>query len=125
MVELDVPSNIWPRFHVYLLKRDPGNPLPSQIFRDSQPPPIINSEGDEVQVIDKILSAEKRRRGRGFRREVLVKWKQFEEPNWELRENLEETEALDIFEKEFGPGDGVGEDVGGRTGITGKRQKFR
>ncbi|KAI0991090.1 hypothetical protein K3495_g17097, partial [Podosphaera aphanis] len=105
-------------------KRDPQNPLPSQILRDMQPPPLLNSQGEEEQVVEKILRAEKRRQGRNFRREVLVKWKQFEEPNWELRDNLEDTEALDIFESQFGKGDGVGEDVGARTGTTGKRKKL-
>ncbi|KAI1004615.1 hypothetical protein K3495_g3595 [Podosphaera aphanis] len=81
VVELDVPSNIWPRFHVELLKRDPQNPLPSQISRDRQPPPIINAEGEPEQVVEKILRAEKRPRGQGFRREVLVNWEQVEEPN--------------------------------------------
>ncbi|KAI0994190.1 hypothetical protein K3495_g13992, partial [Podosphaera aphanis] len=58
-------------------------------------------------------------------REVLVKWKQFEEPNWEPRYNLEDTEALDIFESIYGKDDNVGEDVGARTGTTGKRHKMR
>lgn len=71
-------------------------------------------------MVEKILGAEKRRRGRGFRREVLVKWKQYEEPNWEPRKNLEETEALDIFESKYGKGDSVGEQAGARTGSTGK-----
>ncbi|KAI1000300.1 hypothetical protein K3495_g7895 [Podosphaera aphanis] len=123
VVELDVPSCIWPRFHVDLLKRDPQNPLPSQILSDKQPPPLVNVNGENEQVVEKIMRAEKRRRGRGYRREVLVKWRDFEEPNWELRENLEQTEALDNFENKYGTGDGVGEDVGARVGATGKRLK--
>ncbi|KAI0991907.1 hypothetical protein K3495_g16280, partial [Podosphaera aphanis] len=125
VVELDVPSNIYPRFHVELLKRDPQNPLPSQISTDRQPPPIINAEGEPEQVVEKILRAEKRPRGRGFRREVLVKWEQIEEPNWEPRASLEETEALDIFEAKFGTGDNVGENVGARTGRSGKKIKTK
>lgn len=122
VVELDVPSKIWPRFHVDLLKRDPHDPLPSQISKDMQPPPMINDDGEEEQVVDKILRAEKRRRGRGFRREVLVKWKQFEEPNWEPRSNLEDTLALDIFEGKYGTSDNVGEEAGARTG---SKPKFK
>ncbi|KAI0991436.1 hypothetical protein K3495_g16751, partial [Podosphaera aphanis] len=125
VVELDVPSGIWPKFHVDLLKRDPQNPLPSQNLRDMQPPPLLNSLGEEEQVVERILRAEKKRRGRCFTRQVLVKWKQFEEPNWEPRDNLEETEALDIFESKYGKGDNVGEDVGARTGSTGKRHKIK
>lgn len=116
VVELDVPSGIWPKFHVNLIKRDPANSLPSQISRDSQPPPLINDDGEEEQIVEKILRAEKRKRGRGFRREVLVKWKHFEEPNWEPRYNLDDTEALDIFESKYGKGDNVGENTGARTG---------
>ncbi|KAI0993985.1 hypothetical protein K3495_g14199 [Podosphaera aphanis] len=123
VVELDVPSGIYPRFHVDLLKRDPHNPLPSQRLRDNQPPPLISTEGEEGQFVEQILRAEKRPRGRGFRREVLVKWDQFEEPNWEPRESLEETEALDVFESKYGLGDDVGEDVGARTRKIGKRRK--
>ena len=58
VVELDVPSGIWPRFHVDLLKRDPCDPLPSQILGDLQPPPLINADGEEEQIVEKILRAE-------------------------------------------------------------------
>ena len=116
VVELDVPSGIWPKFHVELLKRDPQNPLPSQISKDKQPPPLVNSDGMEEQYVERIIRAEKRRRGRGHHRLLLVKWKGFEEPNWEPRENLENTEALDIFEAKYGIDDNVGENIGARTG---------
>ncbi|POS82018.1 hypothetical protein EPUL_006383, partial [Erysiphe pulchra] len=99
-----------------LLKRDPQNPLPSQLSEDTQPPPIINTDGEQEKVVEKILRAEKRKRGRGFRRDVLVKWVQFKEPNWEPRESLEDTQALDFFENKFGAGDDVGEAIGARTG---------
>ena len=47
VVELDVPSRIWPRFHVQLLKRASEDPLPSQILDDSQHPPVFpNGESD-------------------------------------------------------------------------------
>ncbi|KHJ30468.1 hypothetical protein EV44_g3279 [Erysiphe necator] len=90
--------------------------LQLEIHADMQPPQLINSDGEEEQVVEKILSAENKRRGRCFRREVLVKWKKFEEPNWEARDKLEETEALDIFEPKYEKGDGVGEDAGARRG---------
>ena len=120
-VQLAVPSGIWPNFHVELLKRDPQNPLPSQISNDTQPPPLINSDGIEEQIVEKILRPENRRVGRGFRRS-LVKWKQFEEPNWEPGDNLEDTEALDIFESKYGTGDNVGEEKGPRTGAKKKNK---
>ncbi|KAI0996563.1 hypothetical protein K3495_g11619 [Podosphaera aphanis] len=125
VVELDVPSKIFPRFHVELLKKDPQNPLPSQISRDMQPSPLINADGENEQTVERIVRAENRPVGRGYRRELLVKWKGFEELNYEPRANFEETEALDKFEAEYGTGDDVGEDVGARTGSTGKRRKRR
>lgn len=73
IIELDFPSGIWPKFHVELLKKDPQNPLPSGISRDSQPPPLINTNGEEERIVENILIAEKNRIGRGFRRKVLVK----------------------------------------------------
>jgi hypothetical protein len=42
--ELDIPSGIHPRFFVDLLRRDPGDLLPSQIIDDAQPPPL--QDGD-------------------------------------------------------------------------------
>ncbi|KAI1001982.1 hypothetical protein K3495_g6222 [Podosphaera aphanis] len=116
VVKLDVASGIWPKFHVELLKRDSQDPLPSQISNDKQPPPLINDNCEEEQVIERILRAERKRWGRGFRREVSLEWKQFEEPNWELRANLEETEVLEFFETKYGKGDDFGEDLGARTG---------
>ncbi|CCE29272.1 uncharacterized protein CPUR_02965 [Claviceps purpurea 20.1] len=38
--ELDVPSSIHNRFFVDILRRDPGDPLPSQVTDDAQPPPM-------------------------------------------------------------------------------------
>jgi hypothetical protein len=41
VVELNVPTGIFPKFHTDLLKRSPEDPLPSQQRDDSQPPPVI------------------------------------------------------------------------------------
>lgn len=60
MVELDVLSGIWPGFHEELLKNDTQNPLPSQLSEETQPPLIINSDGEQEQAMEKILRAEKR-----------------------------------------------------------------
>lgn len=120
VVELDVPSNIFPKFHVELIRKAGDDSLPSQILDDVQPEPLSvqndNHEITQEQVVEKILRAEKFRRGRGWVRRILVKWKGFAEPNWENRSALEEVEALDKFEAKFGKGDGVGEEEGARQG---------
>lgn len=123
VVELDVPSEIWPRFHVQLLRKANEDPLPSQSKDDEQPPPIIPEVLDESfqkqapeHFVERILRAERVKRGKRSVRRVLVKWKNFIEPNWEDRSNMEETEALDKFEARFGLGDGVGEEEDSRQG---------
>ncbi|KAL5594278.1 uncharacterized protein BROUX77_007625 [Berkeleyomyces rouxiae] len=110
VVELDVPTNIHPRFHVDLLKRAPNNPLPSQETDDAQPPHIEeNDYGEPEFLVEQILRSRRRRIGRGFRRELLVKWVGYAEPDWRPRADFEETEALDTFEAKFGDDDDVGE----------------
>lgn len=74
-------------------------------------------------MLKRILQAERFRRGRKWVRRVLVKWKDFAEPNCEDRKNLEDVEALDRFEQTFGTGDGVGESEGARPGNF-KNNKF-
>ncbi|KAI0993806.1 hypothetical protein K3495_g14378, partial [Podosphaera aphanis] len=131
VVELDVPSKVWPRFHVELLRKASQDPLPSQLQDDIQPAPKISGDHpDDVpeQTVERILRAERMRRGRGHVRRLLVKWKGFAEPTWEDRSELEETEALDNFEAEFGSGDGVGEDEGARQGnrkLKKKKKNFK
>lgn len=125
VVELDVPSKIYPRFNVKLLRRAGEDPLPSQVIDDPQPLPVLpdnsNIDAEPEQYIDRILRAERIRCGRGWKRRVLVKWKGFAEPNWEDRSSLEDTIALDEFEAKYGVGDGVGESEGARQGS--KRKK--
>ena len=127
VVELDVPSKIWPRFHVELLRKANDDPLPSQIQDDTQPSPVFirDNKGSlrPEQIVERILRAEKFRRGKRWIRRVLVKWKGFAEPNWEDRSDMEDVEALDFFESKFGKGDGVGEDEGARQGQTHTKRK--
>lgn len=81
VVELDVPSKIWPRFHVDLLRKASTDPLPSQVNDDSQPPPqmVETPSGEAVpeQVVERILRADCFKRGNKWIRRVLVKWKKF------------------------------------------------
>ncbi|KAI0996011.1 hypothetical protein K3495_g12171, partial [Podosphaera aphanis] len=125
VVELDVPTRIYPRFNVDLLRKASEDPLPSQYKDDVQPAPLIdpdNPEAGEEQVVERILRAERIRRGRGWVRRVLVKWKGFAEPTWENRSDMEDVEAMDRFESKFGTGDGVGEKEGSRQGKKPRRR---
>lgn len=78
--------------------------LPSQL-NDDEPPDHVLVENKTTttseQVAERILRAERVRRGGGYVRRVLVKWKNFAEPNWEDRVDLEDVEALDKFEARF------------------------
>lgn len=127
VVELDVPSKIFPRFHVELIRRASTDPLPSQQQDDSQPSPILvnkdNLEEEPEQTVEKILRAERVRRGKGFVRRLLVKWKGFAEPTWEDRSELEDAEALDKFEELYRTDDNVGENEGARQGPKVKKHK--
>ena len=127
VVKLNVPSGIWPQFHVELLRRAADDPLPSQVTRDAQPPPLIPETGDQEAEyeVERILRADRRRYGNSWRRMVLVKWRGYEEPNWEPREALEDTEALDLFESTYGTGDRIGEDEGARQGPRRRRLRPR
>ncbi|KAI0995426.1 hypothetical protein K3495_g12752 [Podosphaera aphanis] len=114
VVELDVPSNIHPRFHVDLLKIANTDPLPSQLRDDSQPPPTAESGAPE-HFVQKICRSRSKKVGRGFQRQVLVKWEGYRDLSWEPREEFENTVALDLFEQKFGIGDDVGEENTGPT----------
>ena len=69
------------------------------------------------------MRAELRPRGRGHRRDVLVKWRGYEKPTWEPRVNLEHTTLYNEFVARYGTGDGVGEEGVGT--ITGPRKRRR
>jgi hypothetical protein len=104
-VELDVPRGIHPIFHVELVERAASDPLPSQRVTDSRPGPVweLGEDGvpHEEYEVEAILAA-RNARGRGHRRDVLVKWKGYDTPTWEPLENMEHTSALDAFEQEWG-----------------------
>jgi len=122
----NLPTGIHNRFHVDLLRRAASDPLPSQEKDDIQPPPLIpQTDGTDAEYeVEQILRAEKRRVGRGFVRKVLVKWKGYADPTWEPRSEYVDVIALDEFEQKFGKGDGVGENIGSRTGPRRTRAAF-
>ncbi|KAI1001124.1 hypothetical protein K3495_g7072 [Podosphaera aphanis] len=99
----------------YLPPRRPETEIKNTVFNASSPLENVNnatvpdveqenellwSEGE--QYVEEILCARTIKRGRGNRRVVLIKWKDFAEPAWELLEKLEETIALDRFEEKYG-----------------------
>ena len=100
--ELNVPRGIHKKFHISLLRLAATDPLLSQVQDDSQPPPIITEGQDNEYGVEKILRCRTRRIGRGSRREALVKWVGYAEPDWQPLENLQDTVALDRFEQQYG-----------------------
>jgi len=101
VVELNVPGAIYPRFHVDQVKRAGTEPPAGQTQDDTQPPPI--EDEDAEWLVDSILCARWKKLGRGRRRECLVKWQGYYEPTWVPLENVEDTVALDEFERLYGP----------------------
>ena len=103
-VQLDTPLGIHPVFHVSLVKKAAEDPLSSQLTIDNEPGMIfdtpedpssvaINSDGEYM--IERILRH--RRQSRGLH--LLVKWLGWLKPTWEPLQQLQETMALDAYER--------------------------
>lgn len=105
-VELNVPQGIHPVFNCEDIRLCASDPLPSQVQDDTQPPPIIPDdfeEGDDPSyLVEEIVRARTTGRGRGRFRQALVKWVGYAELSWEPVEYVEETEALERYEKKYG-----------------------
>ena len=118
-----IPSGIENVFHTDLLRLASNNPMPGQENDDSQPNPVMYEGHDEFKV-EEILCARNKSRGKG--REVLVKWQGYRELNWEPLENMADVEALDQFERQFGPAidnDGPLREYQGKRAKTSGRKK--
>jgi hypothetical protein len=106
---LDTPPGIHNVFHSELLRAASTDPLTSQTTDDSQPGPVLVENEDEYEV-EKILKERSIRRGRGRRKQYLVKWTGYAKPTWEPASAMEGVAALDVYEqcKEEGGGDVMG-----------------
>jgi hypothetical protein len=100
---LRLPNNpqTFPGFHSSLLK--PFVPNDPTLFPDrefTRPGAVVTEDGTEENMIDKIVDA--RRRGRG--KQYLVRWVGYDRDHdeWLSGRMLEDTEALDIWEAENG-----------------------
>ena len=100
---LRLPNNpkTFPGFHSSLLK--PFIPNDPTLFPDrefTRPGAVVTEDGTEENMIDKIVDA--RRRGRG--KQYLVRWVGYDRDHdeWLSGKMLEDTEALDIWEAENG-----------------------
>ena len=103
---LRLPNNpkTFPSFHASLLK--PFVPNDPDYFPDRELPKpgiVVTEDGTEETLIDKIV--DEKRWGRGKR--YLVRWVGYgkEHDEWLLKMALEDTEALDVWERENPPSD--------------------
>lgn len=103
-VVLDLPGSLHKTVHVDLLERAANDPLPSQKLQDSRPGPTVTLENEDATLdeweVEEILCA-KNARGKG-KRQVLVKWKGYVNPTWHPLEVVQDAEALDRFEEQYG-----------------------
>jgi hypothetical protein len=72
-IQLNVPTGIYPVFHVELVRPAATDLFPSQIIDNSQPPPLLVN-GEEEYEVERILAVRRRKIGRGYHDEALVKW---------------------------------------------------
>lgn len=100
---LRLPNNpkTFPGFHASLLKHFiPNDPTLFPDRKFTRPGAVVTEDGTEENLIDKIVDA--RRRGRGV--QYLVRWVGYgkDHDEWLPGRMMEETEALDIWERENG-----------------------
>ncbi|OJD11347.1 hypothetical protein ACJ73_09559 [Blastomyces percursus] len=93
---LNTPPGIHPVFHTWLLRPAKNNRLPSQTQTDWQPPAIIAENGDEEYEVEEIVDERTNRRGQT---EYRVRWRGWHDLTWEPAAHLEETIALDVWQR--------------------------
>ena len=89
-----------------MLRTASTDPLDSQITDDNQPGPVIVGDEEEYE-IERILKDRTVRKGRGSRKQYLVKWTGYAEPTWEPADALQDTAALDAYEHPTEGGGGI------------------
>lgn len=99
---LDIP-NVHNVFNVDLLRPAATDALPSQRLEDYQPSPIVIDGGEEFE-IEAILGERTHRRQKQYK----VKWTGYSRPSWEPASALEDTAALDEYERRRRGGDVMG-----------------
>ena len=62
-------------------------------------PPGQLIDGELEYVMERIEGERTVKRGRGKQRQYLVKWLGYEQRDWQPAQNLEDTVALDIWER--------------------------
>ena len=76
-------------FNVNMLRLASSDPLLSQPQDDNEPEPIeVDREG--MYLVEEIL----KEKGKGRRKQYLVKWEGYSDPTWEPALNLKHTNAL-------------------------------
>lgn len=95
---LNTPPGIHNVFHTRLLKPAATDPLESQTTDDIQPD-AIEIEGDEEHEVEEIMDKRTIKKGRGKKTELLVKWRGYARPSWEPYDALDNTIALDEYER--------------------------
>jgi hypothetical protein len=79
-----------------LIQPASSNPFPSQQNNDYQPLAEI-IEGTPQYHIERILNEHRKRVGRGYCHEYLVKWVGYKQPTWNPTAYMEDTAALDAW----------------------------
>jgi hypothetical protein len=88
-VKLNTPRKVHPLLNVNMLRLASCDPLPSQPQDDNEPEPI-EVDREEMYLVEEIL----KERGKGRKKQYLVKWEGYPDPTWEPALNLKHTDAL-------------------------------
>jgi hypothetical protein len=60
-------------------------------------------DGELEYEVEEIIDVRRKKIGRGYRDEALVKWTGWAEQTWQRLDEVRDCSALDAFERRFGP----------------------